>query len=122
MIVYQSYSITQQPYYIYVEYLKYNVVPGVITITFDSSASSNPADYLMIASGGNLDAQIQFGFSTVDSTFLYSGDSVSLTVPVTMGFGVNMQFYYQGTALPFQIRCNQDPLYVVPAIFMGLSP
>ncbi len=122
MAVYQSYSITQQPYYIYVEYLKYNVVPGIITITFDSAPSTNQADYLMKAYGGNLDANIQFGFSTVDSTFQLSGNSVILTVPTSMGFGVYMQFYYQGATLPFQIRCNQDPLYVVPAIFVGLSP
>lgn len=116
MATYVSHTITQ-PYYIYVQYLKYNVVPGVITLTFDSPPSQFAEDYIATAIGGSLDAQFTFGFSPVGNTLSFSGDTVSLTMPVVMENNCYIQISYRGTELPFRIKAKEDYRYVLPAIF-----
>ena len=115
-----SYSYTQ-PYYVYVENLEYNVVPGTLTLNFDSSASSDPNDYLCIAEGGELDNQTNIRFSLYDQTLAIDGSSSVLTLPVTMSGNCLIYVYYQGSLLNFRIRANIDFSRETPAIFEGLA-
>lgn len=119
-MAYSSYALTQ-PYYLYVQYLKYNVVPGVVTLTFDSTPSSNPADYSAVLLGGILSAPITLGFSDIDGTLSISGLTVALTMPVVAEFNSYIQVSYQGQKLPFHVRCKEDYRYTVPAIFTGIA-
>lgn len=114
-----SYSITQ-PYYLYIENYEYNVIPGVITLTFDTVPSHTPADYRMVAVQGILMNTETVGFTTYDQTLSFSGNTASLTVPINMDSNTYMQFYYQDSPLPFRILCAQDITYETPAIFKGL--
>jgi hypothetical protein len=116
-----SYSFTQ-PYFEYIEGLAYNVIPGTVTLTFDSSASTDPADYRVRAIGGILDSDFDIGFTVLqpNPTLAVSGLTATLTVPVTMDSNCYMSFYYQGSILNFQIRANEDTTYETPAIFEGL--
>lgn len=117
---YISYSIIQ-PFYRYIQYYAYNVVPGVITLTFDSPPSTNPADYSAILLGGILSAPLLLGFSTVDNSLVFNGNSVSLTCPVVAEFNSYLQFSYQGSKLPFHIRAAEDYRFTQPAIFKGIA-
>ena len=114
-----SYTFTQ-PYFKYVENWEYDVIPGTITLTFDSTPSSEPSDYYMSTSGGIIMYQERVGFSTYDQTLVFDGNNVTLTVPINMDTNIYMQFYYQGNPLPFRIRADQDTTYETPAIFVGL--
>ena len=120
MANFQSYQLTQ-PYYVYIEENAYNVVPGIITLIFDSVPSSNPSDYQMLAENGILPVGQPFGFSTYDNTFSNSGNSVSLTVPITMDTNATMRFFYQDNELPFRVLAAVNPRSLTPAIFTGLS-
>lgn len=115
-----SYSYTQ-PYYEYIEYVEYNVVPSVVTLTFDTEPSSDPADYRSVATGGGLDIDVDISFSEYNQTFSADGNSVELTMPVTMSGNCYMYFYYQGSLLNFRLRAAVDSSYETPAIFQGLE-
>lgn len=115
-----SYSYTQ-PYYIYVENLKYNVVPGTLTLNFDTGASSDANDYLCIAEGGDLNNQTNIRFSLYDQTLVVNGNSAVLTLPVTMSGNCLIYIYYKGVLLNFRVRANIDFSYETPAIFEGLA-
>lgn len=115
-----SYSFTQ-PYYLYVQYLKYNVFPANVTLTFDSTPSSDPADYIMYSKGGITMVPQQFGFTTLDGSLSISGNNVTLVMPITMDSDIYLTFSYQGNMLPFYIRCNQDYTYTTPAILKGYA-
>jgi hypothetical protein len=119
-MAYSSYTLTQ-PYYQYVEYLKYNVIAGIITLTFDSTPSSDPADYSATLLGGTLSAPMTLGFSTVDGSLSISSLSVALTMPVVAENNSYIQISYQGEKLPFHVRCKEDYRYTQPAIFTGIS-
>lgn len=115
-----SYTYTQ-PYYYYVEQLLYNVIPGTVTLTFDSTPSSDPADYQMVASQGILMFTEMFGFNILPPkpTITFSGNTVTLTMPINMDTGVVMQIFYQGSKLPFHIVCTEDFSYETPSIWVG---
>lgn len=111
----------QQPYYQYIENYSYDVIPGTVTLTFDSAPSTDPADYKMTTAQGILMFSEMVGFTTYDGTLALSGNTATLTLPINMDTGVVMQFYYQGVALPFRIRANEDYSYETPAIFQGVA-
>ena len=117
--MFQSYSFTQ-PYYLYVEMLKYNVIPSNITLNFDSLPSTNPSDYQAIITNGIIMFEEAIGFSTIDNTLQFSGNSVIITLPINIDTNAYIKFYYQTSLLPFTIRAAQDPTYQTPAIFLGL--
>ena len=114
-----SYSFTQ-PYYIYVEMLEYNVVPSNITLTFDTPPSTNPSDYQAVITNGIIMFEEAIGFSTVNNTLQFSGNTVILTLPINVDSNAYVKFYYQTALLPFTIRAAQDPTSETPAIFQGL--
>ncbi len=115
-----SYTFTQ-PYYVYQENWKYNVIPGTITLTFDTDASVTPSDYRVEATQGKLMYTVQIGFSYIDSTLSTSGVNATLTLPINMDSNAYIQVYYQGSKLNFLIRCSEDFSYETPAIFEGYS-
>lgn len=112
-----SVEIAAQPYYYYVQYVYYNVIGGILTLTFDDTPSSDPSDYLAQGIGPILETQFNFGFSLVNQSISFSGNTVSLTMPVTIENGAVVNFFYQGQQLPFFLRAKQDFRYTQPSIF-----
>jgi hypothetical protein len=112
-----SYVVTQQPYYNYIQYVAYNVIGGVVTLTFDSPPSSTSTDYLAIAKGGTLDAQFTFGFDTIDGSLVISGNTATLTLPIVIDNNCYVNFYYQGAQLGLVLRAKENYRYTTPAIF-----
>jgi hypothetical protein len=115
-----SYSITQA-YYLYIQYQSYNVVPAVITLTFDSAPSTNPSDYSAVLFGGTLDAPLPLGFSTIDNSLILNGNTAALTMPVVATGGASIQIKYQNVELPFHVVAQQDKRYVKPSICVGYA-
>lgn len=118
MAIFESYTFTQ-PYFKYIENLEYNVIPGTVTLTFDSPPSSAPGDYTGAAMQGVLMYTENLFFQQYDNTLSISGNTATLTLPINMDSNCYIQLSYQGTKLPFHILCEQDPTYQRPAIWIA---
>lgn len=120
MATFQSYSITQ-PYYEYVEYLKFNVIPGTITLTFDEPPSTNVIDYSYVLLQGILMFTDYVGVSELDESIVFSGNTATITAQINADSNCYLQVYYEGQPLPFHIFCKQDKTYNTPAIWTGIG-
>lgn len=110
-----------QPFFRYVEEVEYNVVPATVELLFSAPPSHDVTDYISEISGISFEVPVNLKFSSVDGTIEFSGNSVILTLPVTLQDDGYIKISYQGSYLPFILRANNDPSHETPAIIVDLN-